>query len=281
MLVYRQKGRFPRTDLIMAWWPQSVSDVTAFLNHAPIVVLRQCPAAMVPALRSWAFRCQPFQTPLIDLTRPEQELWQNLEAKSCRYEIRKAQKMEFAISRNEAGDAARQVINDSIQRLRYRAQLSEEEWQALRPDHDIFLCRWQGVPLAAHVLLRDHPGRARLMLSGGADRGEERFHRVVGPGNRLLHWQELQDYKAEGFHCYDFGGCDLNKDSHHYRNTQFKLSFGGQVVEEPTIHLAKNPALRGFHMGLGLVRKTVRRIPWPERLLQMFRTRPRLLPWLR
>jgi hypothetical protein len=281
MLLYRQKGGYLKGGSIMVWWPQSVQDVTAFLNQAPIVVLRQCPAAMVPELRPWVFRCQSFQTPLIDLARTEQELWQDLEAKSCRYEIRKAQKMDFTISRNETGDDARRLVNDSIRRLRYRAELSEDEWQALLPADDIWLCRWQGIPLAAHVLMRDHPGRARLLLSGSADRGDEHFHRAVGPGNRLLHWQELQYYKAEGYRFYDFGGCDLNRDSRRYRNTQFKLSFGGQVVEEPTIHLAKNPALRGYHLGLGLVRKSVRRIPWPETWLQVFRTRPRLLTWLR
>ncbi len=281
MVFYKREGGYLKPGLILVWWPRSVQEVAAFLNEAPIVILWQCPAAMVPEIRPWIFRCQPFQTPLLDLARTEEELWQGLEAKSCRYEIRKAQKLECLVSSNEDCETARRLINDSIRRLRYRAELGEAQWQDLLPGHDIFLCRWQGMPLVAHVLLRDHPGRARLLLSGGVDRGDERFRNVVGPANRLLHWRELQYYKAEGYRYYDFGGCDVNKQSRHYRNTQFKLSFGGQVVEEPHVYLAKNPVLRSYYQGIGVVRRAVRRIPWPEAWLQVFRTRPKLLSWLR
>jgi hypothetical protein len=261
---------------ILAWWPQRVGDVTALLDQAPIVVLWQCPAAMVPELRPWIFRRQPFETPLIDLARAEEDLWQGLEAKSCRYEVRKAQKMACMVSRNEEVEAARLLINESIRRLGYRAELGAEEWQALLPDHDIFLCRWQGMPVAAHVILRDRPGRARLLLSGGADRSDERLRSAVGPGNRFLHWSELLHYKAEGYRFYDFGGCDLNQESPHYRNTQFKLSFGGEVVEEPIVYLARNPALRALLRARGAAQGAVRKIPWPEAWLKALRARPKL-----
>ncbi|MCX6924418.1 MAG: peptidoglycan bridge formation glycyltransferase FemA/FemB family protein [Verrucomicrobia bacterium] len=281
MLVYPQKGGFLKADAILVWWPRSVQDIRPFLDQAAIVILWQCPAAMMPELRPWIFRCRPFQTPLIDLALTEEALWQGLEAKSCRYEVRKAQKMEFVVSRNEETEAARKLINDSIRRLRYRAEVGEEEWEATLPSHDIFLCRWQGIPLAAHTILRDHPGRARLLLSGGVDRSDERFRSAVGPANRLLHWHEMLYYKAEGFRFYDFGGCDPNPESSHYSITQFKLSFGGETVEEPIVYLAKNPARRGFFQGIGVVRGALRRIPWPETWLQAIRSRPRLLSWLR
>ena len=276
MLVYQHKGGFLKPGSILAWWPQTTGDVTAFLHQAPIVILWQCPAAMVPELRPWIFRCQPFQTPLVDLARAEEDLWRGLEAKSCRYEVRKAEKMECVVSRNEDQEVARLLINDSIRRLGYRAELGEKEWRALLPDHDIFLCRWQSVPVAAHVILRDRPGRARLLLSGGADRGDERLRSAVGPGNRILHWRELQYYKAEGYHFYDFGGCDVNKESPHYRNTQFKLSFGGRVVEEPIVYLAKNPALRAVLRARGAVRGALRKVPWPEAWVKALRGRPGL-----
>jgi lipid II:glycine glycyltransferase (peptidoglycan interpeptide bridge formation enzyme) len=218
----------------------------------------------------------PFRTPLIDLSRSEEQLWQKLEPKSCRYEIRKAQKTDCVISLNEKTDAARLLINDSIRRLQYRAQLDQNEWQALLPDHDVFLCRWQGIPVAAHVILRDRPGRARLLLSGGADRGDERLRAVIGPCNRLLHWHELRHYKAEGFHIYDFGGGDLDKKSPHYWNTQFKLSFGGEVVAEPILYLAKNPALRALLRLRSTARNALRKVPWPDAWLKAVRTRPKL-----
>jgi lipid II:glycine glycyltransferase (peptidoglycan interpeptide bridge formation enzyme) len=189
--------------------------------------------------------------------------------------------MECVISLNGEAEAARVLINDSIRRLRYRAELGESEWQALQPAHDIFLCRWQTIPVAAHVILRDPPRRARLLLSGSEDRNNERFHAVVGPCNRLLHWHELRHYKAEGFGIYDFGGCDLDKESSHYSNSQFKLSFGGEVAEEPVLYLAKNPALRAVLRTRSTAQDALRKVPWPEAWLKVVRTRPKLMSLFR
>jgi hypothetical protein len=279
--MFVHKGKCFGKEAIVAWWPQSVQDITPFLDQAPVVIVWQCPASLVRELDPWVFRCKPFQTPLIDLARPEEELWQGLEAKSCRYEVRKAQKMGCVVSRNEESDAARLIINDSIRRLRYRPEIGEAQWRDLLPVDDIFLCRWQGLPIAAHVVQRDHPGRAKLLLSGGADRSDDRLRGAVGPGNRILHWRELQYYKAEGYHFYDFGGCDVNKESPHYRNTQFKLSFGGEVVEEPMVYLAKNPALRAILRARGTAQGALRKVPWPEAWLKTLRSRPRLVSLFR
>jgi len=261
---------------VQVWFPQRVEDVGPILDQAPVVMLWQCPANLVREFNPWVFRSRPFHTPLIDLTRSEEELWNELETKSCRYEIRKAQKMDCVVSLNEEIEAARLLINDSIRRLRYRHQMDEEQWQALLPDHDIFLCRWQGTPVAVHVLLRDFPGRARLLLSGSEDRANQRFRGIVGPSNRLLHWYELKNYKARAFHLYDFGGCDAPKASPPSSISQFKLSFGGEVVAEPILYLAENPALRTVLRGLGYARNALRRMPWPESWLQAVRTTPKL-----
>jgi hypothetical protein len=183
--------------------------------------------------------------------------------------------MECVISVNEEPEVARLLMNASIRRLQYRAELGEAEWQALLPDHDVFLCKWQGTPVAVHVLLRDPPGRARLLLSGSADRGDKQLRGVVGPANRLLHWHELLHYKTQGYRFYDFGGCDLDPASETYPVTQFKLSFGGEVAEEPMLYLSGNPLLRFGLRGFGAAQRLLRRVPWPEAWRKAFRSRPR------
>jgi hypothetical protein len=265
-----------KTKATVCWWPQGRDEVKRLLGEAPVVILRQCPESLARELRLWVFKTRPFHTPLIDLQRTEEELWQKLDPKSCRYEIRKAQKLDCAISVNEETDAARVLLNDSIRRLRYREEFTPQRWQSERYGYDIFLCRWQGIPVATHVMMRDPPVRAKLLLSGTVDRNEERFHSVVGPCNRLLHWQELRHYQAAGYRYYDFGGCELDKAAVDYPITQFKLSFGGEVVSEPTLFLAKNPAVRALFRGVGASQRAVRSLPWPERWLQMVRSRPRL-----
>ncbi len=69
MLVYRHKGGFLKASSILAWWPQSLGDVHSLFGQASVVVLWQCPAALVPDLRPWIFRERRFSTHLIDLTR--------------------------------------------------------------------------------------------------------------------------------------------------------------------------------------------------------------------
>ena len=172
---------------------------------------------------------------------------------------------------------ARQLLNDSIRRLRYRPELSEAQWRASLADYDIFLCKWQGVPLVVHAILRDKPGRALgPTLSGSVDRTEDRFRGAVGPANRLLHWEELRHYKQAGYHYYDFGGCTMDPASPEYPISQFKLSFGSEVVMEPTLYLARNPALRLTLRCIDTARKSLKQLPWPKSWVQRMRTSSRL-----
>jgi hypothetical protein len=271
MLVH--KAKYLKVEAVRAWWPETVQQVTPLLDQAPVVILWQCPAALAEEVRPWVFRQRSFFTPLIELGRTEEELWQKLEAKSCRYEVRKAQKAECVVSINQETETARLLLNESIRRLGYRSELGEGEWQALLPSHDVFLCRWQGAPVAVHLLMRHPPARARLLLSGTADRGDARFRNIAGPANRLLHWHELLHYKAQGFRVYDFGGCVLDRTSPQFPITPFKLSFGSEVATEPHLYLAKQPALRAVFHAIALAQSGARKIPWPRAWLRAYRTR--------
>jgi hypothetical protein len=269
MLVHNT--RYLKLEALVVWWPETTQEVIGFLDRAPVVILWQCPESLAAECRRWVFRRRPFFSPLIDLGRTEEELWHRLEPKSCRYEIRKAQKMECVILRNEETESARALLNDSIRRQSYRPELGQSEWDGLLPTHDVFLCKWEGMPLVVHLLMRDFPGRARLVLSGSVDRNDPRFHKVVGPLNRLLHWHELLRYKAEGFGQYDFGGSPIDKNSPQYSITQFKLSFGAEIATQPHLYLAKKPALRGFLRGIGWLQGGLRIIPWPKTWLAFAR----------
>jgi len=247
---------------LQVWWPDSATAIYPLLDQCPVVIVWQCPKTIIEELQPYVFRALPFWTPLVDL--------------SLSYEIRKARKMETKILHNEEMESARLLINSSVRRLQYRAELGPAEWGNLFPPHEVFICQWDGATVAAHVILPDHPGRARLLLSGTADRGDPRFHNVVGPLNRLLHWAEFQHYKAKGFRYYDFGGCELDKSSPSYPVTEFKLSFGAQPVEEPMLFLAKNPSLRMALRMMDNLRSSLRKAPWPTGLLRAIKKHPKL-----
>jgi hypothetical protein len=265
-----------RFKALQVWWPDSAAAVYPLLDKASVVILWQCPKAMVEEFQPYAFQTRPFWTPLVDLSLSEDVLWQQLDRTSCRQEISRARKLETTILHNEEMESARLLINESIRRLGYRTELGPAQWQELFPRHEVFLCKWQGTPVAADVILPDHPRRVRPVLRGTVDRGDPRYHKVVGPLNRLMHWAEFQHYKAKGFRYYDFGGCDLDKNSPTYPITQFKLSFGCEVVEEPILFLAKDPLLRtGLRMAAD-VRSVLRKVPWPTRLVRTIKKHPKL-----
>lgn len=275
--MFIHKTKYFKLEGTQIWFPDSIETIRKYLDQTPVVILWQCPKPFVEELSPWTFRTKPFHTPLIDLTPSEDQLVQNLHRTSCRKEVRQAQEMDLVVLRNEDTTSARLLINESIRRLRYREPVTESAWEALLPEHDVFLCRSQDAPLAAHVMLLDHPGRARPILSGTADRHDPRVRGMVGHANRLLHWKELLYYKSQGFRYYDFGGCSPNvvdKKSAEYAITQFKMSFGVQVVEEPMLYLAKNPSLCA---GLKIVsdgRNALKSIPWPESWVKTVRTTP-------
>lgn len=261
---------------LQVWWPESVGAVYDLLDKSPIVLLWQCPKVMVEQLQPYAFRIRPFWTPLVDLSLSEDVLWRQLDRTSCRQEISRAQKMGATILHNEEMESARLLINESIRRLGYRSELGPAQWQELFPRHEVFLCKWQGTPVTADVILPDHPRRARPVVRGTVDRGDPRYHKVVGPLNRLMHWAEFQHYKVKGFRYYDFGGCDVDKNSPTYPITLFKLSFGCEVVEEPMVFLAKNPILRTTLRTTANVRSLLQKTPWSAGVVRTIKKHPRL-----
>lgn len=278
--MFVHKSKYLWFEAVQAWWPRSVEEARPILDQAPILILWQCPESLAEQFGRWVFRSRPFYTPILDLGRAEEELWQHAEPKSCRYEIRKARKFNCALLRNEETEAARVLLNESIRRLRYRPEIGPAQWQGILADNDIFLCKWEGIPVVVHQVMRGYPDRARLILSGSADRVDPRFHDIVGPCNRLLHWHELQYYKAQHYQVYDFGGCVLDKQSSQYPITQFKVSFGAEVVAEPHLYLARNPALRAGLRALGAAQRAMRRIPWPQAWLKAVRSKP-FMNWAR
>jgi lipid II:glycine glycyltransferase (peptidoglycan interpeptide bridge formation enzyme) len=48
--------------------------------------------------------------------------------------------------------------------------------------------------------------------------------------NSFLLWEVLMHFKNLGFQTFDLGGVSLNRDSAAYPITQFKMSFGGEVI---------------------------------------------------
>jgi Acetyltransferase (GNAT) domain len=245
------RGRFTVLSGAQLWWPDSAADVFPIMRSVAVATVRQCDRVLADDLARFAFRIKQAPTAVVDLTATEEALWEGLDRKSCRYEIRKSREIDAEITRNEDTERARSLVNAHRRRTGYARLISPADWKNLSEYVDVFVVAYEGAPVAAHVVLVDK-SRARLLLSATADRAEVVDTRVIGRLNRLLHWHELLHYKACGFSKYDFGGVE-DRSSPVYSVTQFKLSFGGDVVDEVTLALAWNPFLRrGLRIASGV-----------------------------
>jgi hypothetical protein len=237
-------ARFHHLDALEVWWPASAQAVAPLLSAAPVVTLMQCNAQIADALASLAFRRRPFCTALIDLSLPEATLWKRLDQKSCRTEINRARRLGCTVSLNEHSFESLRLINGFIQRSEYRRALTPEAWSQHLVHSDVFVVHHQGQPVATHVVRVDGDLRARVLMGATVERGVTLPGSVIGALNRYLLWHEIGHYQSRGVRHFDFGGVTLDRQSPLYSIARFKLSFGGDVVEEHVVRLARDLGLR-------------------------------------
>ena len=101
-----------------------------------------------------------------------------------------------------------------------------------------YFAEYQGRVIATALVARFHD--TVTYVHGGADHAERA---VMAP--HLLHWKIMCDAAEAGYKHYDlFGIAPLNQPNHPWAGiTQFKLGFGGRIVEYPgTFERALQPA---------------------------------------
>lgn len=199
---------------------------------------------------------QQFSTTIIYLTKSLDEIYAKFDRKSCRYEIRKVDKIKnrVRIETNNDVKLAYDMLIDFIKKKQYTRPVKFKIFKTHAKYSDIFIGYLDGEPIVMHMLLRDPPERVRLLHSASRRFENEFFAKYTAPLSRYMHWYEIQKYKKEGFKIYDFGGIDLNPDSPRYGITKFKLSFGGAIITEYNHIIVKNRFLFQIR---GILRRTL------------------------
>jgi hypothetical protein len=187
-------------------------------------------------------------TNCVDLRQDDDALLAAMDAKSCRYEIRRASKLgdrlEARCNEPSARDDFLALYNAFVQWKGYAPPMTERRLQEYLAASDVFVAYVDDVPLVGHLLVRDPSvGRVRLVFSASSRFAEGPHQKLSGPVNRWLHWHEIRHYRSEGYDTFDFGGGIAGPIG------RFKVSFGGNqedgcilVVEGA---LARN-AVRAF-----------------------------------
>jgi len=170
----------------------------------------------------------PSNTTCLDLTSPADVVYHGMDAKSCRYEIRRAEKLGDRLGTRRRGLRAQydffRLYNDFVTWKGYAKPMTPRRLREYLEVSDVLVAYVDDVPLAAHLLGVDRSGdgRVRLIFSASARFIDGEMGKLASPVNRWLHWQEMQYYQSEGIATYDFGGGTSSSSI-----GRFKLSFGG------------------------------------------------------
>jgi len=184
------------------------------------------------------FACfaKTFHTLHINLLASPTELLAGMK-KNTVYEIKRAEAKD-AVHSGDTSDLQAFLTffnvfapTKSLSPLNLKNLLSMQDNLRLR---QVFGTSEAGVPLvlAMHAYLADpDTSRVRLLYSAISVQTEDRA--LLGRANRYLHWSDLLAFKAEGFKLCDLGGLAMDESDPVTQGIdQFKLSFGGQVVQE-------------------------------------------------
>lgn len=90
----------------------------------------------------------------------------------------------------------------------------------------------EGITLAMHAtVVNIESGIAFLLFSCSPrlDAGVDK--KMIGWGNRYLHYKDFEYLKSEGIKTYDWSGICIDPQDSRYSIGQFKLSFGGTLVD--------------------------------------------------
>lgn len=89
-----------------------------------------------------------------------------------------------------------------------------------------------GEVLAMHAHVIDQDAKLVFLLFSCSQRLDTvSDKKLIGWGNRFLHFKEMELFKNMGLETYEWGGLTLDENDPRYSIGQFKLSLGGEVYE--------------------------------------------------
>lgn len=212
-----------------------------FLKIDPVVTISE------ENLKSYQMRTglplQPGSTTLLDITRPETELFGGIHKKT-RYNIKIAERSGIAtrtvLSYRDPGFFSFwNILWETARRQRFFPHPREYYQKLLEVrtenfSNEIFIAEYRGNAAAAAMVNFYRPSGIATYIHGASSHS---CRAVMAP--HLLHWRIIQEAKRRGFSWYDFGGIDPARWP---GVTRFKERFGGSRLQyPPTVDIVYRP----------------------------------------
>lgn len=250
MLFFKHyKFMIPYIQIYFAESPQEIENIIK--SSYAIFLYQSSPLVASNVISNYnhaLFNIEVFYTTVINLTQDLNIIWRNIDQKSTRYEIKRADKLDHNIIVNEWDLKLFDFIRN-FQKKKRLPLITKKRYNFLSKNAFSFKIIHNKEIIAAHIFLVDYPKRARLLISATADRTNESIKTLVSVLNRKLHWYEIQFFKDLGIRFFDFGGINPDQNSPTYPITKFKMSFGGDIIKEYNL-LLFNMRFIGFFYSL-------------------------------
>jgi len=175
-------------------------------------------------------------TVIIDLSKSEEEIWNNLEKKSIRWGVKKAEKEGIKVKEAETESRIREFYN-LYENTCKEGGLKPEDYSFFEAVHNILVPKGY-----AKILVAEKDGKivsgaiilvssdyVVLNLTGTGEIGQKL------QANILIYWEIIKIGKHLKKKWFDLGGYDLEAKAGEkaYNINKFKERFGGQIVEQP------------------------------------------------
>jgi len=170
---------------------------------------------------------QPIKTIILDITKSEQELLNQMHYKT-RYNInlalKKGIKTQISKLKSQNFNEFWRLMGETTKRDKFRSHPKEYYQKMLEiPGIELFLVELNGKIIAANIVVFYE--KTAIYLHGASD---YEHRNLMAP--HLLQWEQIKEAKKRGCEEYDFWGTDEQKWP---GVTRFKKGFGGREISYP------------------------------------------------
>lgn len=94
-----------------------------------------------------------------------------------------------------------------------------------------------GQPLAMHATVVSKEQKLAFLLFSCSQRFDSGVDKkMIGWANRYLHYKDFEFLKSIGVETYDWSGVCIDPNDPRYSIGQFKMSFGGKLIDSPSFY---------------------------------------------
>ena len=175
-------------------------------------------------------------TSIIDLTQSLDEIWQNMNRKSTRHSIIKAQKQEIKIKINKKYEQFYNILKSIMEHKGFGSYLTKkkENFETIKRYGTCFTAEYKNNVLGGNLYFEDKDNIILVYSASKRFTVSDNIAKMMGNINRLLQWEAIKYAKEKGIKTYDMGGLWSEEEAEQNQTKKginfFKLSFGSKKV---------------------------------------------------